>query len=61
MAFSLKRLNQLRKGQVVFNIYDDTGALVESCPKFLIAVQRIDFLQQIKPAVKFDIKVELEK
>lgn len=61
MGFSPKRAKQLRKGQVVFNIYDDKGNLFESCPTFLIAVKRVDFLQQIHPDTKWDMKVEVKK
>lgn len=61
MAFSPKRAAALRNGQVVFNIYDDKGKLFESCPNFLIAVKRVEFLQDTYPGVKFDMKVELKK
>ena len=58
MGFSPKRLKQLRKGQVVFNIYDDKGALVASHPSFMAAVRHVEVLQQTNPGIKYDMKVE---
>lgn len=61
MAFSPKRAVARCNNQVVFNIYDDKGKLVESCPNFIIAVKHAEILQETNPGIKFDMKVELAK
>ena len=61
MAYSPKRAAAVKNGKVVFNIYDEEGKLFESCPNFLIAVKRAEFLQDTYPGKKFDMKVELAK